>query len=107
MTYDDSEKARLRGSVGANLARPTVGRFECLLCGRPMRDAGKQWECGCGFFYKPSVPGSIPKKYGQQSVTIKKLCRVCGRREVRGRQVYCAKCGAERQRRAKRLCARV
>jgi hypothetical protein len=97
MSYDDSALAIARGMAGI---------FKCLMCGRPMRDAGGQWECRCGFFYKPLVPGLIPKRYRQEAITIKKLCRGCGRREVRGRQIYCAKCAAYRQRRSKRLCAR-
>ena len=31
-----------------------------------MRDKGEQWECPrCFFFYKPLIPGTIPKKYQQ------------------------------------------
>jgi hypothetical protein len=50
MTYDDSEKALARGSIGIAPIRSAGGIFKCLLCGRSMRDAGKQWECRCGFF---------------------------------------------------------
>jgi hypothetical protein len=97
MTYDDSETALARGAIAS---------FKCLLCGRPMRDAGKRWECRCGFFYKPWIPGTIPRKYQQGTVTAKKLCRDCRRAEVRRNQIYCAACARKRQRLAKREAAR-
>jgi hypothetical protein len=89
MTYDDSEKALVRG---------VVVTFKCLLCGRPMRDAGKQWKCCCGFFYKPLVVGSIPKKYRQGSVAIKKLCKGCGKVGVTGIRRFCPTCANSRNR---------
>src|SRR5262249_18731043 len=89
MTYDDSEKAPARGAVGS---------FKCLLCSRPMQDAGEQWECCCGFFYKPLIPGTIPKKYRQDRVAIKKLCQGCGKVEVTGIRRFCAKCANSRNR---------
>jgi len=89
MTYDDSEKALVRGAVAS---------FKCLLCGRPMRNAGKRWECRCGFFYKPLIPGSIPKKYRQSSVAIKKLCQGCGKVEVTSIRRFCATCANSRKR---------
>ena len=52
-----------------------VTTFACLMCGCPMRDSGKQWKCGCGFFYKPLIPGTIPKKY-QKQVAAQKPNRV-------------------------------
>ena len=95
MTYDDSEKA---------LARGALGNFKCLLCGRPMRDAGEQWECRCGFFYKPIVPGSIPRKYLQgETMTAKKMCRECGKVEVTGSRRFCSTCAKSRKRNADRL----
>jgi hypothetical protein len=97
MTYDDSEKALARGAVAS---------FMCLLCGRPMRDAGKRWKCRCGFFYKPLIPGTIPKKYQHGAVSAKKLCRDCRRSEVRRNQIYCVACAGKRQRLAKREAAR-
>src|SRR5215469_1568179 len=89
MNYDDSATAMARG---------TVATFKCLLCGRPMRDAGNQWECRCGFFYKPLVPGTIPKKYRQNRVAIKKLCKGCGKAEVTGIRKFCPACASSRKR---------
>ena len=89
MTYDDSEKALARGAAAS---------FKCLLCGRPMRNAGEQWECRCGFFYKPLVPGTIPKKYRQGSVAIKKLCQGCGKVQVTGIRRLCPTCAKSRKR---------
>jgi hypothetical protein len=90
MTYDDSEKA---------LARAAVGVFKCLLCGRLMQDAGEQWECCCGFFYRPLVPGTIPRKYLQgETKTAKKMCHECGKVEVRGTRKFCASCATKRRR---------
>jgi hypothetical protein len=104
MTYDDSEKALARGAVAS---------FKCLLCGRPMRDTGKQWECRCGFFYKPLVPGSIPKKYRNDFKQIKRMC-MAGRgenlgqekkcqTEVSGRAEYCPRCVAKRRNASRRI----
>jgi hypothetical protein len=94
MTYDDSKRALARGAAVS---------FKCLLCGRPMRDVGKQWECRCGFFYKPVIPGTIPKKYQHGAmVAAKKLCRDCRRTEVRGIQRYCADCTRRRKRASNR-----
>src|SRR5262245_42051659 len=89
MNYDDSATAMARG---------TVGIFKCLLCNRPMRDTGKQWECRCGFFYKPLIPGTIPKRYRQNTVAIKKLCQHCGKVEVTGIKRFCPKCAKSRNR---------
>src|SRR6516164_10393390 len=89
MNNDDSATA---------MARSTVGIFNCLLCGRPMRDAGEQWECCCGFFYKPLIPGTIPTKYGQNRVAIKKLCQGCGKVEVAGIRRFCPACAKSRNR---------
>jgi len=93
MNYDDSATAMARG-------RP--GLFKCLMCGRPMRDTGEQWECRCGFFYKPIVPGSIPKKYYQKAVKIKKLCKDCGKVEVTGIRRFCPACAKSRKRASNR-----
>src|SRR5215469_8220789 len=93
MNYDDSEKALARGGAAI---------FKCLLCGRPMRDAGEQWECRCGFFYKPLIPGSIPKKYRQEAVKIKRLCEGCGKVEVTGIRRFCAACAKSRKRASNR-----
>ena len=100
MIYDlrDSEKALARGSIGIAPIRSAGGIFKCLLCGRSMRDAGKQWECRCGFFYKPLLPGTIPRKYQQAAITAKKLCRDCHRVEVRGIQRSCPNCARSRRR---------
>ena len=89
MTYDDSEKAQ---------ARSAVASFKCLLYGRPMQDAGERWGCRCGFFYKPLVPGSIPKKYRQEKVSIKRFCQVCGKVEVTGIKKFCVTCAKRRNR---------
>src|SRR5262249_41002489 len=89
MNYDDSATAMARG---------TVGIFKCLLCGRAMGDAGEQWECCCGFFYKPLIPGTIPKKYRQDTVAIKKLCQGCGKVEVAGIRRFCPACANSRNR---------
>jgi hypothetical protein len=89
MTYDDSEKA---------LERDAAGSFKCLLCGRPMRDVSVRWECLCGFFYKPLVPGTIPKRHRQGSVAIKKLCQSCGKVEVTGIRRLCPTCAKSRKR---------
>jgi len=97
MTYDDSEQASARGAAGS---------LKCLLCGTPMRTAGEQWECRCGFFYKPLVHGTIPKKYQHGAVSAKKLCRDCRRSEVRRNQIYCVACAGKRQKLAKREAAR-
>ena len=104
MTYGDS---------GTPTARVVAGVFKCLLCGRPMRDAGKQWECSCGFFYKPLVPGSIPKKYRDDFKQIKRMC-MTGRGknlgkekkcqiEVSGRAEYCPRCVAKRRNASRRI----
>jgi hypothetical protein len=94
MTYDDSEKALARGAVAS---------FMCLLCGRPMRDAGKRWKCRCGFFYKPLVPGTIPRKYLHgETKTAKKMCRECGKIEVRGSRCFCPTCAKARKRASNR-----
>jgi hypothetical protein len=85
----DSEKALTRGAVCS---------FKCFLCGRSMRDAGERWECRCGFSYKPLVPGTVPRKYQQGTITAKKLCRNCHRVEVRGIQRYCRNCAKSRRR---------
>jgi len=89
MTYDDSEKALARGAVAS---------FKCLLCGRPMQDTGKQWECRCGFFYKPLIPGTIPKKCRQDRVGFKRLCESCGKVEVTGIKKFCPRCRKSRNR---------
>jgi hypothetical protein len=78
-----------------------------------MRDAGKQWECRCGFFYKPLVPGSIPKKYRNDFKQIKRMCmsgrgKNLGREkkcqtEVSGRAEYCPRCIAKRRNASRRI----
>jgi len=78
-------------------AAPDV--FKCLMCDTPMRDKGEQWECArCFFFYKPQIPGTIPKKDPQAAVAIKKLCRDCGRIEVTGIRRLCPTCPNSRKR---------
>ena len=72
-----------------------------------MRDTGTQWECRCGFFYKPLIPGTIPKKYQQgDKFKATKLCKGCHKVEVKGIARLCGKCADERQRKAKRDSAR-
>jgi hypothetical protein len=94
MNYDDSELA---------IARGTAGIFKCLMCGRPMRDAGERWECCCGFFYRPLVPGTIPRKYQQgEAKTAKKMCRQCSKVEVKGMKRLCPACGNSRKRASNR-----
>jgi hypothetical protein len=63
-----------------------------------MREAGEQWECCCGFFYKPLIPGTIPKKYRRDIVAIKELCQGCGKVEVTGIKKFCPKCAKSRNR---------
>jgi len=93
--------------------RDTFRSFKCLLCGRPMQNAGKRWECRCGFFYQPLVPGSIPKKYRNDFKQIKRMC-MTGRgkdlgkekkcqTEVSGRAEYCPRCVAKRRNASRRL----
>jgi hypothetical protein len=94
MTYDDSEKALSRGAAAS---------FKCLLCNRPMQDVGERWKCRCGFFYKPLVPGTIPHKYRQgEAKTAKKMCRECGKVEVKGMKRLCPACANSRKRASNR-----
>jgi hypothetical protein len=94
MSYDDSALAMARG---------TAGLFKCLMCGRRMRNAGERWECFCGFFYKPLVPGTIPRKYLQgETKTAKKMCRECGKVEIRGIRKFCGPCATRRKRSSNR-----
>jgi hypothetical protein len=68
-----------------------------------MRDAGKQWECCCGFFYRPLVPGTIPRKYQQgKAKAAKKMCRECGKVEVKGIKRLCPACRNSRKRASNR-----
>jgi hypothetical protein len=86
-------------SQGSPQALEVTMGLACLMCGRPMRDSGKQWECRCGFFYKPLVPGTVSKKYRQWiKLGISKLCRACHKVEVEGMKRFCGKCAAERER---------
>src|SRR5262245_21059962 len=81
MNYDDPATVPTTGA-------PDV--FKCLMCDAPMLDKGEQWECPrCFFFYKPLIPGTIPQKYRQATVAIKRLCRDCGRVEVTGIRRLC------------------
>ena len=89
MNYDDSARVTTKGA-------PEV--FKCLMCEKPMRDAGERWECRCGFFYKPLIPGTIPEKYRQATVAIKRLCRDCGKVEVTGIRRLCPTCANSRKR---------
>jgi hypothetical protein len=89
MNYDDSATVTTK-------AAPDV--FKCLMCGRRMRGAGERWECRCGFFYKPLIPGTIPKEHRQAAVAIKRLCRDCGRVEVTGIRRLCPTCANSRKR---------
>ena len=89
MNYDDSARLTTKGA-------PDV--FKCLMCERPMRDTGTQWECVCGFFYKPLIPGTIPKKYRQAAIAIKRLCQGCGKVEVTGIRRLCLTCANSRKR---------
>jgi hypothetical protein len=107
------------------------GQFNCLLCdtlmvwgpamqatnGRLVRTRDRdgrffeQWNCpSCGFFYKPLVEGTIPKKYqakpSEPSQPVTRLCLDCRRVVVSGIKRYCAKCLSARQRKAKRESAR-
>jgi hypothetical protein len=71
----------------------------------------EQWNCpSCGFFYKPLVEGTIPKKYqakpSELSQPVTRLCLDCRRVVVSGIKRYCAKCLSARQRKAKREFAR-
>jgi hypothetical protein len=59
---------------------------------------GERWECRCGFFYKPLIPGTIPQKYRQGTVAIKKLCQGCGKVEVTGIRRLCPMCAKSRKR---------
>jgi hypothetical protein len=90
MTYDDSEKALARGAAAART-------FKCLLCNRAMWDTGERWECRCGFFYKPLVPGTIPKKYQHGAVSATTLCRDCRKLAVKGIRRYCERCALKRK----------
>jgi len=83
-------------------AKRPCSDFKCLQCGRSMRDGGERWECRCGFFYKPLVPGAIPKKYLRDSVAIKKRCRDCKKVEVTGMRRLCPTCAASSKRRSYR-----
>jgi hypothetical protein len=83
MNYDDSATVKARG---------TPDLFKCLMCGRCMRDAGERWECRCGSFYKPLIPGTIPKKYRKAAIAIKRLCQDCGKVEVTGIRRLCPTC---------------
>jgi hypothetical protein len=93
--------------------RNAAGGFKCLMCGRRMWDTGKQWECRCGFFYKPLVSSSIPNKYRNDFKQIKRMC-MTGRgenlgkekkcqREVSGRAEYCPRCVAKRRNASRRI----
>jgi len=94
MNYDDSALAKARG---------TPGLFKCLMCGKPMRDAGERWECRCGFFYRSLVPGTIPRRYRQgEAKTAKKMCRECGKVEVKGIKRLCPACRNSRKRASNR-----
>jgi len=48
------------------------------------------------------VPGSIPKKYYQKAVKIKKLCKDCGKVEVTGIRRFCPACAKSRKRASNR-----
>ena len=63
-----------------------------------MHDRGERWECRCGFFYKSLIPGTIPKKYLQAVVGIKRLCQGCGKVEVTGISRLCPTCANSRKR---------
>src|SRR5215831_17406309 len=88
MNYDDPATVTARG---------TASVFKCPMCGRCMRDAGERWECRCGFFYKPLIPGTSPKKYRQDTVAIKKLCQNCAKAEVTGIKGLCPTCANSRK----------
>ena len=60
-------------------AKRTPELFKCLMCGRCMRDAGERWECRCGFFYKPLIPGTIPEKYRHAALRSKGFVRTAAR----------------------------
>src|SRR5437773_11417274 len=75
------------------------GHFNCLMCDTPtvwgpamqvtngrlvrMRDRNgrvfEQWNCpSCGFFYKPLIAGTIPKKYqAKSSEPARPITRLC------------------------------
>ena len=73
--------------------------FKCLMCDTAMLDKGEQWECPrCFFFYKPQVPGTIPEKYRQAAIAIKRLCRDCGKVKVTGIRRLCPTCANSRKR---------
>jgi Zn finger protein HypA/HybF involved in hydrogenase expression len=75
--------------------------FRCLMCGKAMRDTGEGWECRCGFFYKPLVPGTSPKKYIRGApVKAQKRCRECHKVEVTGIRRYCPACLKSRNRKS-------
>jgi hypothetical protein len=79
-------------------SREEVAVFKCLVCDRPMQNLAERWQCRCGFFYKPLVPGAIPKKYREGNVAIKKLCQHCGKVEVTGIKRLCPTCANSRKR---------
>src|SRR5262245_456110 len=89
MNYDDSARVTTKGIQDL---------FKCLMCGRSMRDAAERWQCLCGFFYKPLIPGTIPQKYRQAAAAIKRLCRDCGKVEVTGIRRLCPTCANSRKR---------
>jgi hypothetical protein len=117
MNFDDT--ARYNG--------PTFF-FPCLTCDTPMgwgpamqvtngrlvrvrdRDGRvfEQWNCpSCGFFYRPLVPRTVPKKYREKladtaNESAQRWCGDCGRVQVTGKQKYCGKCAHSRHLKAKR-----
>lgn len=118
MNFDDTARffgpsEKLWPELFVALGRDTAGPFKCLMCGRPMRDTGKQWECRCGFFYKLLVRGSIPKKYRNDFKKIKRMC-MTGRgenldketkcqTEVSGKAEYCPHCITKRRNASRRV----
>ena len=94
----------------------SLGQFNCRMCGGILmvwgpaiqamngrlvrvRDRNgrvfEQWNClSCGFFYKPLVAGTNPKKYqaklSEPSQPVTRLCLECRRIVVSGIKRYCA-----------------
>jgi hypothetical protein len=118
MNFDDTAKFfgpshRLWPELFSNRTEQEMPVFPCLMCDTRMIDMGKQWECPrCGFFYKPLVPGTVPRKYSRQEQSIKRLCMTgrgkdlgqepkC-RRRVTGTAQYCEACATNRERARKR-----
>jgi Zn finger protein HypA/HybF involved in hydrogenase expression len=104
-----SDTARILGpgtrlDPDAFAPKPPAKKFECLMCEAPMADKRKQWECPrCSFFYRPLVPGTIPKRYS--GTLIKRMCTDCHRRQISSnpKQIYCETCNTKRRNASRRM----